>query len=128
MLFKLPPHPLTLEQAIALQEGWYSLKRNTRCQRNNNPGNLEYGSFAIRNGATGRDERFAIFPTPEKGFAALHNLLLTPHYVNLTIAQAIHQFAPSTENDTETYINHVCEWTGYTRDHVLNSFLNLERA
>lgn len=123
MPFEMPPHPLTMEQAIARQEGWYLQNVVTRNQRNNNPGNLEYGTFAIRMGATKSDGRFAIFPTPEAGFEALHNLLRAPHYINLTIAQAIRQFAPSTENNTEGYIKDVCYWMGYTPDYVLNTFL-----
>lgn len=119
---QLPPHPLTLEQAIACQEGWYALTR-TRCQRNNNPGNLEYGHFTIQNGAIGSDGRFAIFASGEDGFKALHNLLMSHEYVSLTIDQAIRRFAPSNENDTNAYIKHVCEWTGYTSQHVLNTFL-----
>lgn len=122
-MYQVPPHPLTLEQAIALQEGWYAHEL-TRCQRNNNPGNIEYGSFAIRNGAIGHDSRFAIFRTPEDGFKALTTLLLE-RYGHLTIAQTIAEYAPSNENNTEAYIKHVCEWTGYTRDHVLNTFLKL---
>lgn len=123
MPYELPQHPLTVEQAIARQEGWYEQDTVTRNQRNNNPGNLEYGTFAIRNGATKSDGRFAIFPTPEAGFAALSNLLRAPHYINLTIEQAIRQFAPSSENDTEKYVKDVCYWTGYTQDYTLNSIL-----
>lgn len=118
----LPPHPLTLEQAIALKEGWYAHEL-TRNQRNNNPGNLEYNHFTISQGAMGSDGRFAIFASPEDGFNALRNLLLSPSYESLTIEQAIRRFAPSNENDTELYIKQVCEWTGYTSQHVLNTFL-----
>lgn len=125
----LPPHPLTLEQAIALQEGWYN-HTVTRNQRNNNPGNIVYGRFAISHSATGSDGRFAIFETAEDGFRALTALLLTDTYAHLTIEQALRKYAPSNENDTEMYISNVCKWTGYTREHVLNTFLTTppERA
>ena len=39
--------------------------------RNNNPGNIEYGDWARRHGATGSDGRFAIFESPEQGIAAM---------------------------------------------------------
>lgn len=48
---------------------------NTRGGRNNNPGNIEYGDFAIRMGAIGSDGRFAIFPSPEHGLRAASELL-----------------------------------------------------
>jgi hypothetical protein len=43
--------------------------------RNNNPGNIEYGEFAKKHGATGSDGRFAIFPSMEAGKAAQMSLL-----------------------------------------------------
>jgi len=125
----MPPHPLTLEQAIAREEGWY-LNTVTRCQRNRNPGNIVYGMFAQHHGATGSDGRFAIFASADDGFAALNALLNGPEYAHLTIEECIRKYAPSSENDTEVYINNVCHWTGYTRQHVLNTFLTTppERA
>lgn len=122
---RVPEHPLTIEQAIALKEGWYSLTE-TRNQRNNNPGNIVYGHFAISKGATGSDGRFAKFATPEDGFNALHDLLMTEAYRNLTVAQALARYAPSNENDTELYITQVCSWTGHNRDDVISTLL--ERA
>lgn len=47
----------------------------SRGGRNNNPGNIEYGDFAIRMGAIGSDGRFAVFPSPEHGLRAASALL-----------------------------------------------------
>ncbi len=58
----------------------------TRGDRNNNPGNIEYGPFAISHGATGTDGRFAIFPTKDAGVAAM-DALLAKNYKGLTIEQ-----------------------------------------
>jgi hypothetical protein len=48
----------------------------TRGLRNNNPGNIEFGSFAKKYGATGSDGRFAIFPTMVDGIRAIAELLI----------------------------------------------------
>lgn len=108
---------MTLLKAIATEEGFYL--EGSRAQRNNNPGNLDWGPFSESNGATrievipdGYDEqpRFAYFPTVEIGFAALQALLSGPDYNGLSLEQAIHKYAPASENNTLLYIQHVCAW------------------
>lgn len=48
----------------------------TRGIRNNNPGNIKYGPFARRHGATGQDaDGFAIFPDSASGLRAIPALL-----------------------------------------------------
>ena len=107
---------LMLSEAIARMEGFYT--KGSRAQRNNNPGNIEYGEFARNCGASrieftqpGVNPRFAYFPTLDDGFRCLRNLL-QEHYSGKTIAQAIAKYAPSTENNTELYIKNICDWTG----------------
>ncbi|HLH36015.1 MAG TPA: hypothetical protein VKX41_15185 [Alloacidobacterium sp.] len=103
--------------AIARQEGWSVI--GARCRRNNNPGNIRFGSFAYRLGAREQDDAgFAIFPSEAQGWQALRELL-EANYKGLTIAQAIGRYAPSGENNTQAYIAHVCAWTGLSPDHVL---------
>lgn len=58
----------------------------TRGDRNNNPGNIEYGPLAVRMGATGTDGRFAIFPDKATGEAAMRQLL-QKNYSGLTLSQ-----------------------------------------
>jgi len=106
---QLPKIPLSLSQAIARQEGWYAATESD-CTRNNNPGNIEAGRFARAHGATGSDGKFAIFPDAEHGFTALQILLHTSGYYNDTIEGAISKYAPSNENNTQTYIENVCLW------------------
>jgi len=106
---------MTLIEAIARIEGFYI--PNSRPQRNNNPGDLEYGAFAKLHGADRIEEgtphpRFAHFPTAEMGFAALHALLTTTGYYTLTIEQAINKYAPPSENNTTNYVQFVCEKVG----------------
>ena len=91
-------------------EGW--LDPASRPRRNNNPGDIESGRFAIAHGAKGSDGRFAVFPTPEFGFGAMRALFQAPAYAGLSVSAAIARYAPSNENDTAHYISMVCEWCG----------------
>jgi hypothetical protein len=80
--------------------------------RNNNPGNIEYGPFAIKYGAIGSDGRFAIFPTEEQGRMAQDALLKSKNYANLSLSDAIKRYAPSNENDPKSYANQIMKATG----------------
>ena len=112
--------PLTFCEAIAREEGFYVT--GTRAERNCNPGNIEYGKFTLAHGATGTDGRFAIFPDKETGFACM-KALFAGAYKGLTVAQAVSKWAPSSENDTQSYINNVCQWTGLTPDTLIDEHL-----
>jgi hypothetical protein len=116
MTWKAPAVPtgkLTLAQAIARVEGFYAQgTAPNRPQRNNNPGDIEYGDFTRKLGAVASDGRFAIFPTEAAGFAALEALLKGQHYSGLTVTQAINRYAPPNENNTAGYVARVCAWTG----------------
>jgi len=73
--------------------------------RNNNPGNIRYGEFAKKLGATGKDDKgFAIFPDYQSGEQAIAKLLDTKSYKNLSGKQAMMRYAPPSENNTSNYI------------------------
>jgi hypothetical protein len=80
--------------------------------RNNNPGNIEYGPFAMQYGAIGSDGRFAIFPSEEHGRKAQDALLKSKNYASLSLADAIKRYAPSNENDPKSYANQIMKSTG----------------
>ena len=80
--------------------------------RNNNPGNIEYGPFAMKYGAIGSDGRFAIFPTEEQGRMAQDALLKSKNYANLSLSYAIKRYAHSNENDPKSYANQIMKATG----------------
>lgn len=89
--------------------------------RCNNPGNIVYGKFTLKQGAIGRaggenNERFAVFPNSQMGFAALIALLKTPSYQNLTLAEAINRYAPPVENNTSSYQKNASTQTGIALD------------
>ena len=83
----------------------------TRAWRNNNEGNIRYGSFAKKMGAIGKDgDGFAIFPSQEQGRKAKESLLfesdaviMGKKYKDRTLDDAISTYAPSSENDTAQY-------------------------
>lgn len=111
---------LTIIEAIAREEG-YGVAGDIPT-RDNNPGDIEAGKFATREGATGRDAknpRFATFANPDEGFEALRDLLNSPSYLDSTLHEALNKYAPSVENDTSSYESNVCAWTGLTPESVL---------
>jgi hypothetical protein len=111
---------MTLLEAMARQEGFYV--KGSRPQRNNNPGDIEYGKFARAHGAIGTDGRFAIFPDAETGFAAMRALLASA-YKGLTVAEALNKYAPPVENETNVYLAHVCGWAGVTPEEPIDELL-----
>ena len=112
---------MTFLEAIAREEGW--LDPHSRCRRNNNPGNIEAGRFAKAHGSIGSDGRFAIFLTPEAGFAAMRALFQAPGYLGATVAGAIARWAPPVENDTGDYIRNVCAWVHCKPEDLLDPLL-----
>jgi hypothetical protein len=91
--------------------------------RNNNPGNIKYGRFAVDHGATRKDaDGFAIFPSMSMGQTAMEALLGS--YLSSgsnTIRKAISKWAPATENDTAAYIAAVSKQMGIGADQSLTS-------
>lgn len=88
----------------------------TRGDRNNNPGNIEYGPFAIAHGATGSDGRFAIFPTAEAGAAAMGDLL-RKNYQGLTLSQIQSKWVG---NSDPNYLRSMMAATGLGANDVPN--------
>jgi hypothetical protein len=86
--------------------------------RNYNPGNIEYGPFAQRHGATGTDGRFAIFQDMGAGYAAQEALLRS--YMERGIAtpqDIIARWAPAADgNNVSAYAGRVSERLGIRPD------------
>ena len=115
----------TLPEAIARFQGYWV--KGSRAQRCNNPGNINYGTFAKEHGATGVEPdghtfkgRFAVFPDEDTGFHALRALLLSTAYKDLTIRQAINRYAPAADdNNPDQYVSAVCKWVGCSPDQTV---------
>jgi len=126
-------------------------RTGTFAARNNNPGNLENGSFARSMGAfdlsqaeidrTGQQpppggnppERFAIFPTYAMGREAKRKLLFEgSRYKDKTISVALSTYAPPSENNTQNYINTVVRalnpaTPAITQDTLMNTLTEQQR-
>lgn len=92
-----PQRPVRAEMTPLTRQGG-SLPRGVR---NNNPGNIEYGSFTRSHGATASDGRFAKFDSPEQGIAAIIDLQRSyeDNYGLKTVAQRINRWAPAGGGD-----------------------------
>ena len=110
---------LSFIQAIARQEGFNV--PGSRPHKRNNPGDIEEGKFSQSHGALPADgNRFAAWPTPEAGYAAMRSLL-TAHYSGLTIEEALNKWAPPVENDVSAYLKNVISWTGMEASTILTA-------
>lgn len=92
-------------QAIKVHEGWY---KDSRSQRNNNPGNCKYSSvgYLAKYKKVKMDkDGFAIFETYELGWTYLQNLILekAKRHPTWTLKQFFNEYAPPIENDTVRY-------------------------
>lgn len=94
---------------------------NTRAERNNNPGNL---NFAGQAGATlegGSGARFAKFGSTAEGVSALARQLQRYGERGLdTISKIINKYAPSSENNTQAYIDALSKRLGVSGDQKLD--------
>lgn len=126
-------------------------RTGTFAARNNNPGNLQDGSFARSMGALDLSqveidrngevpppngnppERFAIFPTYAMGREAKRKLLFEgSRYKDKTISVALNTYAPPSENNTQNYINTVVKalnpaTPAITQDTVMNTLTEQQR-
>jgi hypothetical protein len=118
---------------VQLDTGKVVRRIGNRNWRNHNPGNLEFGKTAKKFGAIGSDVRFAIFPDYQSGRAAKEFLLfINPEpngkgniYKNMTVRQAIADYAPPNENDTAKYQRLIIEAVG--GDFVLGTLTTEQR-
>jgi len=81
---------------------------------NNNPGNLVYAGQegAKRGEKRGDGTYWAKFSTPDAGFNALQNQVKLDASRGLTLNSFINKYAPSSENDTKTYVAQVSKRLG----------------
>lgn len=94
--------------------------------RNNNPGNIRKGENW--KGSVGDDGEFIKFKSPEYGLRALGKLLL--NYQRLyginSVGEIIQRYAPSNENNTDSYIEHVAKKLDVKPWQTINIAANLQ--
>ena len=86
--------------------------------RNNNPGNIRHGDAWQGLAEQQTDSSFCVFRSPEYGIRALAKVLLNyeKKYGLNTVRKVISRYAPSMENDTESYIKSVAGQLGVDAD------------
>lgn len=102
--------------------------------RNNNPGNIESGSFSDSLGAIKPEKitskngaRFAIFPNYNVGREAKEKLIFdSKNYKNLSLNDAIERYAPPEENNTKAYQKAVLTSVG-GKNKKMSEYTKLER-
>ena len=94
----------------------------TRGERNNNPGNVRLSSTKWQGQVPGPDKSFCTFATPQLGIRCLTKVLLTYYrkYKLTTVAEIIHRWAPTVENDTAAYIKSCCAAMCVSEEEKLN--------
>jgi hypothetical protein len=99
------------DEEDAAGAGGYNFKSDSLGTRNNNPGNLRYAhQFGATEGANG----FAVFDTMQHGIEAQREQLkLYGARGNDTLSGMISTYAPSSENNTQAYIDDVSKRTGF---------------
>lgn len=123
---------------IQRPDGTVERQEGARNWRNNNPGNIEYGEFAKKQGAIGSDGRFAIFPSYDAGRKAKESLIFDGKgYKDKTLTDAIARYAPPGENNTAAYQSNVLasvggankrmsEYTAEERTAIMNAMERVE--
>lgn len=106
----------------AAQSTQQTLLSLTRGERNNNPGNIRKSGVNWLGLAPNQNDIFATFVSPEYGIRAM-GLLLRGYEAKgyNTIRKIVSRYAPSTENDTNAYINAVsARMNGVSPDQALD--------
>ena len=94
----------------------------SRGLNNNNPGNIRLSGTYWIGAVSGSDTSFVTFSSLSYGYRAMFVLL--KNYISAgynTISLIINRWAPSSENDTISYINHVVNLTGIAQDTLIDS-------
>lgn len=92
--------------------------------RNNNPGNIRWGSdwLGLKKDGKLQDPSFCVFTTPVAGIRALAKVLINYKkiYGLKTVRQIISRYAPPNENQTTAYVQSVAKQLGVLPDVMIN--------
>ncbi len=80
----------------------------------NNPGDLRHSNHSSHDGEGSND--IGQIDTVTDGWADLERQLEIYASHNMTLRAAIYAFAPPSENDSERYLNFICEGLGLSPD------------
>jgi hypothetical protein len=110
--------PSKLAQLIAQYEGFYV--PGSLPQRDNNPGDLRHSPHSEH---SGDPDAIGQIDTPQDGWEDLERQLQLYADRGMTLGQAIGEFAPPTENNTNAYLQFVCKGLGCSADTPVSQVL-----
>jgi hypothetical protein len=95
-------------------------------QKCNNPVNLMLGKpvgecVEIYNKNVNTGLGYCVFKSPMAGWRAAHRQIATDQARKLTISQFIFKFAPPNENNTNAYLDFVCQELKIDKDYPLQA-------
>jgi hypothetical protein len=97
-----------LAEAIAHEEGFYV--PGSLPNRDNNPGDLRHSPHSFH--TVGDPDAIGQIANADLGWADLERQLGIYAARGLTVAQAIEEYAPPTENNSAAYLAYVCQYVG----------------
>ena len=113
----------TLANLIARMEGWG--RTGVWATLNNNPGNLRNVGQA---GVIGTSGGYAVFGSPEAGWAALERDLQLKAARGDTVQSMIYAYAPPSQNDTANYLSFLTSGLGVPASTPLSQVLGTDQV
>jgi hypothetical protein len=110
-----------LAELIAKEEG-YGIP-GALPTRNNNPGDLRHSPHSFH--STDAPDGIGQIPNATEGWADLERQLELYAERGMTLAQAIFEFAPPTENNSAQYLAYVVQGLGVTSDILVSDALKI---
>jgi hypothetical protein len=110
-----------LAQLIAQEEGFYV--PGSLPNRNNNPGDLRHSPHSFH--TADAPNAIGQIDTRVDGWADLEKQLTLYAQRNMTLRQAIYEFAPPSENDSAEYLGFICEGLGVPPDTTVYDALKI---
>lgn len=110
-----------LEQLMASEEGFGIA--GAIPTTHNNPGDLTHAPGETHD--PGKPNGVGYFATPEDGWAALERQLQLFADRRLTLRAAIYAYAPPASNNTEAYLQFLCNGLGCTPDILVSEALKI---
>ena len=97
--------------------------------RNNNPGNIRANpKIAKTLGASDASGTWMVFPNEQAGLNAIVKLLHSKNYINLSVKDAIHRWAPFGDgnNNPVAYSNKITKLTGLSSNAIIKNLNNVD--
>jgi hypothetical protein len=110
-----------LAEAIAHEEGFYV--PGSLPQRDNNPGDLRHSAHSFHTAAA--PDAIGQIDTVADGWADLERQLGKYAARGMTVEQMVYEYAPPSENNSQAYLNYVCQYVGCVPGTLVSDALQL---